>query len=358
MTTYRQIDEPAPTIVGPRPAEGAGGRLKIPQGLERLLTLAGISAEWRGRVLADPFGAAAEAKIELSESEGAILKSIPKPALEAMAGSFARRHGGVSFGKLAAGAAAAALLAGTAYAAAPGAGGGIRADEPPPPPAKEGLPAPTGIRPDVPEEAPAVLWMTALDDALTQAKKSNRAVMAIFLSAGAARAEEMPIEVAGARAYVASQAEKSQKICLSESKDYRAAVKNADLVAVKLAKPAKPREFTKDDTAEQIAQLEAEHKAYEKASKVYEEAFKKYALDAKKLPAVVWLAPDGSELSKVVQPDDEAVFVKLIKEVPPQLAKWITQQRKREELQPAVIGDRVDKPVTKGIRPDVPEGKL
>ena len=369
MTTHRQVDEPSPTIVGPRPAEGASGKLSIPQGLERLLTLAGISAEWRSRVLADALNAAAEAKIELSESERAILKSIPRSALEAMVASFGRRHGGASYGKLAAGAAAAALLAGSAFAGEiPAAPGGIRADEPPPQPAKEGVPAPTGIRPDVPEEAPAVLWLTVLDDALVQARKSNRAVMAVFLSpkaggswdeSGLLRSPDgVPVAIAGNMAYRVSEEAKSQRICLAGSKDCRAAVKNADLVAVKLAKLVKPRDFTRDDTPEQIAKLEAEHKAYEKASKTYEEAFKKYALDAKKLPAVVWLAPDGSELSKVVQPDDEAVFVKLIKEVPPQLAKWINDQRKPEVAPPATDGIRPDTPATKGIRPDLPEGKL
>jgi len=354
MTTYRQIDEPAPTIVGPRPAEGAGGRMKIPQGLERLLTLAGISAEWRGKVLADPPGAAAEARIELSASERAILKSVPRSTIEGMAASFARKHGGSSLGRLvgaAAATAAALLVTGTAYGEeSPGAKGGARADLPPDRISDTPL---GGIRPDVPEEAGPVLWMTALDDALAQAKKSNRAVMAVFMVAKPF--EEHTIQaVRGAMAYRATVGEQSQQLIFKDSKELRGAVKSADLVAVKLAKPAKPREFTKDDTAEQIAQLEAEHKAYEKASKVYEEAFKKYALDEKKLPAVVWLAPDGSELSKVVQPDDEAVFVKLIREVPPQLAKWVTEQRKHQPPPDAEGGIRPDLPPTRGIRPDVP----
>ena len=137
MTTHRQVDEPSPTIVGPRPAEGSGGKVSIPQGLERLLTLAGISAEWRERVLADPLAAAGEAGIELSGSEAAILKATPRPALEQMCDSFGRRHGGVSLGKAAAGLAAAALLAtglsGCGDRMPPA--GGARPDVPPPAPA-------------------------------------------------------------------------------------------------------------------------------------------------------------------------------------------------------------------------------
>jgi hypothetical protein len=359
MTTYRQIDEPSPTIVGPRPAEGAGGRMQIPQGLERLLTLAGISAEWREKVLADPGAAAAEASIELAASERAILESVPRPALAAMAGSFARRHGGASFGKLAAGAAAAALLAGSAFAGEiPAAPGGIRADEPPPQPAREGVPAPTGIRPDVPEEAPAVLWMTSLDDALAQAKKASRAVMAVFPHPNPPAGREnsrRDVIIAGAMAYMPTLEEKSQQVVLTDSKEFRVAVRNADLIAVKVARPAKPRDLQADNTAEQLAQFEAEHQAYEKASQAYAAAFKKYGLSEKKLPAVIFLAPDGSELSKLVQPDEEKIFTGVIKDVPPLLAGWLTAQRKPKTTPGAAGGIRSDMPTPVGSRPAPPE---
>lgn len=346
MTTYRQIDEPQPTIVGPRPAEGEGGKVKIPQGLERLLTLAGISAEWRGKVLADPLGAAAEARIELSESERAILKATPRAALAAMADSFAKKHGGLAIGKLAAAAAAAALLltGATACGTDPRTAGGARPDEPPPPP-KEGLPAPTGIRPDVPEEAPAVLWMSSLEDALAQAKKDNRAVMAVF----PAPPESLPPAYPNRGI---SLVEQSQNVCQSDSKEFRLAVRKANLLAVRVSKPVAPPEIM-EQRKPTVEEMEAVKK-FEAARSAYEAALKKYGLEEKKLPAVVWLAPDGSELSKVVQPDDEKVFIKLIGDVPPLLAKWITEQRRREESQPATDGIRPDHPVTKGSRPDVP----
>jgi hypothetical protein len=334
--------------------------MKIPQGLERLLTLAGISAEWRGKVLADPLGAAGEARIGLSKSERAILRATPRSALSAMADSFARKHGGSPVIRYATGAvAAAALLAtGIAYAAdSPSAKGGARADEPEPK-RPAGMETEGGIRPDIPEEAPPVLWMTALEDALAQAEKDNRAVMAVFLSDRVLRdvsvREDRPVAVAGAVAYRVTEEEKSQRICLSDSKEFRTAVKKANLAAVKIAKPAKPPTLGMNATAEEIGRAEAAQKVYERAAKAYEAAIQKYGLDEKKLPAVVWLAPDGSELSKAVQPDDEKIFVKLIGDAPPLLAKWITEQRRRQEIQAVSEGMRPDHPATKGSRPDVP----
>ncbi len=359
MTTHRQVDEPSPTIVGPRPAEGAGGKLAIPQGMERLLTLAGISAEWREKVLADPLSAAAEAEIELSESERAILKAVPRAALEGMAGSFARKHGFAAIAKSVAGAAAAAaLVVTTACGGAPPACGGIRADDPPPPPPNEGTPAPAGIRPDVPEEAPAVLWMNSLDAALAQAKKDNRAVMAVFLHPKPRVNYHNPDGTRGIRPDPANPTleEKSQRAVLSDSKEFRAAVGNADLVSVRLSKPPvmpRPRPLGPDQAAHS-AQAFA---AYEKEVAAYEAALKKYGLEEEKLPAVVWLAPDGSELARLVQPDEESILVKTIGEVPPKLAAWITAQRRLQTKPGAAGGIRSDMPAPAGSRPAPPPEK-
>ncbi len=346
MTTHRQVDEPSPTIVGPRPAEGAGGKLSIPQGMERLLTLAGINAEWRRRVLADPLAAAAEAGIELAPSERAILKSIPAPALESMAASFARRHGGVPVGRLAGAAAAVALLAQSAFAGEiPAAPGGIRSDEPGPR-RPVGMETEGGIRPDIPEEARPVLWMTSLEDALAQAKKDNRAVMAVFLPAARAEAPKPPPPPTRGIAIdepELSVAEKSRKVVLTDSRDFRAAVKKTNLVAVRVMRPvANPVDHEK------------EKEAFDKAMAAYEAAIKRYGLEEAKLPAVVFLAPDGSELSKLVQPDDEAVFVKTIGEVLPKLADWIIRQRDMQRPPDAAGGIRSDMPTPVGSRPAPP----
>lgn len=111
MSTHGQVEEPGRTIVGPRPGSGAAGRLSVPQGIERLLVLAGGSADWRTKVLTGPLAAADEARIELSASERVILRAISPTALEGMIASFARSRGRPVLGAAAAGVAAAALLA-------------------------------------------------------------------------------------------------------------------------------------------------------------------------------------------------------------------------------------------------------
>ena|GEM_PF-293569 len=111
MTAHTPIDEPLSTIVGPRSERAGGGRIVVPRGMERLLTLAGSSPEWREKVLAGPLNAADEAGIGLSASERAILGAVPRGALEQVAASFARRTVRTPLGRTAAGVAAAALLA-------------------------------------------------------------------------------------------------------------------------------------------------------------------------------------------------------------------------------------------------------
>jgi hypothetical protein len=89
---------------------------------------------------------------------------------------------------------------------------------------------------------------------------------------------------------------------------------------------------------------EEETKAYREDKLAYDAFCTKYSLAD--YPTVVFLAPDGSELSKLVQPRDEAQLVEAVKAVPPLLAKWIAGQRQRQEAPP---------PPPAGVRPDVPE---
>jgi hypothetical protein len=50
---------------------------------------------------------------------------------------------------------------------------------------------------------------------------------------------------------------------------------------------------------------------------------------------VVFLAPDGSELSKLVQPEEEAKLIEAIKAVPPLMARWLNDQSKEKRPAPA-----------------------
>ncbi len=133
--------------------------MKTPQGVEKVVALATLSPEWRGRVLSDPLAAAREAGIELGETERGVLGAISRPMLAGMIDGFGKsvpRPAGL--GRLAAGAAAALLIASMSGCGdrPPPATDGIRPDNPPANPRNDDPstpPAPQGIRPDVPPPA-------------------------------------------------------------------------------------------------------------------------------------------------------------------------------------------------------------
>jgi hypothetical protein len=316
-------------------------------------------------VLADPIRAAGEGGIALSASEQAIVASIPPANLAGMIDGFARSRGlaGMPAAKFAAGAAAAAAAAmllvsgGLGQAGEqPSAAGGVRADEPPPPPPKQGVPAPTGIRPDEPEEAPAVLWMTDLGAAQEQAARGRRALMAVFLTTPKPPRPRPPVTSRGISADSprVSVEERSRRLLVSESKDVRVAVRNAGLLAVRVTRPVPPFDLSekRNLTPEEVDAV----KKYTEAKRTYEEALEKHAI-ADSLPAVVFAAPDGSALRKLVRPTAEADLVAAIRAVPPLLARWMIEHARTEEPQVVTDGIRPDEPVTKGIRPDLPKSK-
>jgi hypothetical protein len=73
----------------------------------------------------------------------------------------------------------------------------------------------------------------------------------------------------------------------------------------------------------------------------------------------VFLAPDGSALSQLIQPSDKKSLSDAVKAVPPLLAKWLTAQRQGGEPRafPPPVGAPADRPASKGMRPDVPLSK-
>ena len=60
--------------------------------LEKLLSLVRRGPEWRAKVLADPLAAAGEAGLDLSESERAVIASVPRATLERMIDIFEKRE--------------------------------------------------------------------------------------------------------------------------------------------------------------------------------------------------------------------------------------------------------------------------
>ena len=150
MSDPDTIDEPAPTVVGPQPSSREGVRkIAVPRGLEKLVALAGLSPEWREKVLTDPIAAAVDAELELSDTERAVAASVPRAALEQMIDSFGKklpRPKGIK--RVAAGAAATALTG--CGEPEPPAPTGSRPDVPPSRPEEPAPPATKGMRSDVP----------------------------------------------------------------------------------------------------------------------------------------------------------------------------------------------------------------
>jgi len=196
--------------------------------------------------------------------------------------------------------------------------------------------------------------MTSLEDAMARANKESRAVMVVFLHPARGKLQVVAPDYQNVGGPEGPAVEKSAKTFLMEGKESRSAIRTAQVIAVRISPPAVPEELMATAKAEGLEVSGQDLADARKTVAAYLALLEKYGIKDK-LPAVVFLAPDGSELAKAVQPDDEAVFVKLIAEVPPKLAKWINDQRRREPGQAVTDGIRPDEPVTKGIRPDEPK---
>jgi hypothetical protein len=295
---------------------------RVPRGIERLLTLAAMNAGWRAKVLADPLAAAGEAKIDLSDGEKAVLQATPRAALEEMVRSFEKKRGGSTAAKVAVGVGVGVAATGLAVVALGSmvSTAGIRTDVPPPDPNKVDPVAPVPLSPARPGDVPEVHQIEALRVALAEARKSNWAVMAVFpVSLG----KSLPDPNRGI-----SVEEQSQLVCQTGSPEFRLAVKDACLVAAQVPHPSGRLVSRKDEaSAKEAKRVEAE-------SAAYQAVLKRYGLDEKKLPAVVFLAPDGSELSKLVQPTEEARLIEAVGAVPPLLAKWLADRESMRRQPP------------------------
>jgi len=297
-SSHGHIDKPELTIVGPRPAGQKAEKIPVPQGMEWLLTLAGLNAEWRKKVLADPLGTAEEARIELSSTERVILKSIPKQALTSMVASFMKNSWNSLRGPtMAAGTAAAALLATEFCHAEPGHG------------------VTRGIRPDVPVKPAAgsqiatISWMPSLDAAIASAASNKCAVMVVFPYTTESE-EERRSPTDGIRPDTPAS-RFLVDLCRTNSPAVSTAVKEANLLAVAVVTPA-----------------------------VYLKTVDKFKV-AGQTPIVLFLAPDQSVLHKAA-PASDAEICEAIKTVPVLLQAWIATQQK--PIRPA-------EPLTKGARP-------
>jgi hypothetical protein len=307
-----EIEAPVPTIVGPRPEGISGATISVPRGLENLLTLAAMNEDWKDKTLADPIRAAAEAEIQLSPSESAILRTIPAQTLGQMILSmFRTRLAPIRDTALAVGTASAALLAATDVLGEEMPSRGIRPDIPPEP-AKPAVPA-----------AGQIKWEASLVMALKQAAASKRAVMVVcpYGAEKVSRRTGPPgslgilVELPKSRLL--------QELCNDGNPAVAAAVATAKLIAVK---PPDEAGSTPDSVP---------------ARKEYVAMLKKYGV-ADDAPLVFFLAPDGTVLHRE-QPTDERKIVRAVETVPVLLAKWLTaQQPPVDPAPPATKGHTKD----------------
>jgi hypothetical protein len=176
-----------------------------------------------------------------------------------------------------------------------------------PAPATPAAPAAPATPPPPPIQAPEITWSESLLDTLIVARDAKRAVMAVFLLPDAEKGAPAP----GAKPPAdpeAAKAMESQKLILSEPPEFRLAAKEANLLAVKVRKPSATDKNKTD---------------------LYRALLKRYAVEGK-LPALVFLAPDGSALGKLCQPADKAAMAEAVKAVPALFAKWESAQRTRK----------------------------
>jgi len=342
MDESGRVGGPGPTIVGPRPGGGSGSRADVPTGMERLVILAQAS-EWRGRVLDDPVGAAGEAGIDLTASERAILASVSRAALRRMIDGFAR-SGGRGWRGLAAGAgkvAAAALLA-TGAASTVSHGDAGPADEP----AVAARDA----------EAPRPALPDTLRRAQAEAAKTGRP-LAVFVMDDSFPMPPRMVVVFGlvTREHMEEMTEsQAADLCRAaadgKNAGFRKAARGAGLITVGLRKPAladppKPAADAPDPAEARRAFRDALKKAdaYKAVLTRYDVAF---------LPTVLILAPDGTELLRVVQPATETDLVKPMGDVPALMEGWRAKRGPAATSRPTT---RPAPPASEGMRADVPK---
>ncbi len=340
-------------------------------GIEKLVALASLSPDWRKKVLADPLAASSEADLELSENERAIIASVPRATLEQMIDRITEN----------------VASAGVEFGARPGDDDiemvslGHMPDEPPPIPMPR---APTSIRPDMPSprtedssgdpvclkamsmgtrpDTPvtgmrsdlpkkgctALAALAALGAAGTCALSSlsvsrgnrpdipysnrHRALTGIdklnqaLAASGHSKTPVIAVFYHPAPPqFPAKESDiiKSQDLCTFRSPGLVAAVQTVQLTVVHIDDPWVGVKGKK------LSDADAEN--YEALEDPYEATLEKYGIKGK-LPAVVFLAPDGTALQTLIRPTDEQKLVQSLRRSGEPLEAWKKSRKQAEEL--------------------------
>ena len=253
-----EAPSPRRTVVGGRPPEGRDARHERPEGIELLLTAAARDEPFRRCFLEDRLLAARRAGITLAASERSILTAVPRAQLEAMIASMALSDPARRRFLHSAATAALIVFAGTALAAC-----GESTDESEP-------------EPKVP--------LTGVAAALAEAKKTRRPLMVVL------RSEYEVIRRIAGIGYDIDETRRlryADELCRWPSEGVlQIADREGFLVyehAVTLEQTDEGERWT-DEFARKLA--------------------------VKDLPTVLFLDPDGEELTRLVQPAVEMALMK------------------------------------------------
>ncbi|MHC9538668.1 MAG: twin-arginine translocation signal domain-containing protein [Vulcanimicrobiota bacterium] len=246
---------PGRTIVGGRPPEERKVLKNIPVGIQKLLLETGTEDEELESMAADPFKAAEGKGITLTESEKLILLSTTPEQLKAMAGNirtprlerreFIRQS-----------AAAVALAAGSALMLPEIA----RAEQ---------LLAQNEMSQiqtrGITLDTPSIDWKSSLDDALKEAVKTEKPVMAIFFSKS------------GSSEKVEEAEKTSEELCSFQDNRLKRSFFTAKLVGAQIRDTVKARRF-----------------------------------NVTKYPTVLFLTPKGEVFMRAVQPVNEEQLIEMM----------------------------------------------
>lgn len=179
---------PHKTIVGGRP-DNNGTLLKgFPSGIQKLMLSASLNDEIRSEVIGNPGEAAKKYNIELTDSEFAILSSIPEKQIKSMIEGLENNPNIHRRDFLFKSAAAVVAVAASAL--------GVNAQD---------YPVSKGISPDRPGnehittrgidlDVPPLTWYNSLDQAMKDAQKNKQVVIAVFQRSKEFISKTMPSE--------------------------------------------------------------------------------------------------------------------------------------------------------------------
>ncbi len=239
----------------------------LPSGIQRLIVAASLDKAVEASVLRDPEQAAKDLRIELSESESAILSAVPAQQLSIMIESMAGPSGIPRRDFLQGSAAAVAAVAAAAL--------GVDAHASPSPSAQD-IPITKGIGIDRPEQTrgisidrPEYPWEgLSLETALVEARETGRPLLVLFIHSWSFKLNHLPTPGEA----------NAERVCLMYGLELRGEILKNGLLTVRVAD--------------------------EKVAEGYKVTV---------FPAILFLSDRGKELGRVEQPETESAVTQALR---------------------------------------------